>query len=103
MINVGFFSEIGLSAYQKESIKDYISESVAYDKKAVVAYLSSFSHYASCPKAAIDCITGKTISQSFLIYKDDEYCWPSFLIYHIEKYNIKLPQGLIDKINAKTA
>jgi len=101
LTDIGFFSEMGLSAYTKESIKDYLTDHVDYDKTAVIAYLSSFKHFASCPKNAIDCITGETISPSFLIYKDDEYCWPDFLIYHIRKYNIKLPKEFVDKVMNK--
>ena len=92
---------MGLSAHQDESIKDYLVDSVDYDKTAVVRYMTSFKYFAGCPKYAIDCITGEEIAPSILIYKDDEYCWSNVLIYHIEKYNIKLPEKFIEKIMSK--
>lgn len=101
--SVGFFSEMELTAHNNGSIKDSIVENVDYDKGKVVEYLRSFKHFSSCPKAAIDCMTGKEISPSFRIYKDGDYCWADFLAYHIEKYNIKLPQGFIDQIYKYTA
>jgi len=102
LISIGFFSEMNLSAHNDGKIADYIVDKVNYDKKAVIDYLKSFKHKAGCPKAAIDCVTGKEISPSFRVYNDGEYCWADFLIYHIEKYNIKLPQDFINKIQAKT-
>lgn len=104
MISVGFFSEMQLSSDNNGSIKKYIVDQVDYDKEKVIKYLKSFKYFASCPKNAIDCVTGEVISPSFRVFKDDEYCWADFLIHHIKHYNIKLPQGLIDKAEAtKTA
>ena len=93
--SIGFFSEMNLTAFDNGSIKEYIVDSVNYDKKKIVRYLQSFKHKASCPKQAIDCITGETISPSFLVYDDGDYCWADFLVYHIEKYNIKLNDDFI--------
>ena len=103
MISVGFFSEMNITAHNDGSVKDYICEKVDYDKSLIIKYLSSFSRYAVCPRYTIDCVTGETISSCFRVYDDGEYCWPDFLIYHIEKYNIKLPQDFINRIQAKTA
>lgn len=103
MISVGFFEEMKITAHNDGKIADYIVDKVDYDKKAVVDYLKSFKHYASCPREAIDCITGETISPSFRIFRDGEYCWPDFLIYHVEKYNIALPTKFVNKILDKTA
>lgn len=80
------------------SINDSIVEEVDYSKDKVIAYLSNQNRIASCPKEAIDCVTGEIISQSFSVYSDGEYDWCDFLIYHIKKYNIKLPKGLIKKV-----
>ncbi len=103
MISVGFFEEMDIAAHNDGKIADFIVDKVNYDKKTVVDYLKSFKHFASCPRDAVDCISGETITPSFKIYKDDEYCWPDSLIYHIEKYNIALPQEFINKIMDITA
>lgn len=99
MKNIGFFSEMELFD-DNGTIKGYIVESVSYDKSKVVKYLESFKSKAVCPREAIDCVTGKTISNAFRIYEDGEFRWCDFLIYHIEKYNIKLPQELVTKAHA---
>ncbi len=100
MTGVGFFTEMNIADFDNGSIKDSLVEHVDYDKAAVIAYLQSFKHRASCARNAIDCVTGKVISSYFLCYDDGEYCWCDFLIYHIQHYKIRLPQGLIEKANA---
>ena len=96
MKSIGFFSEMQLYA-DNGSIHENIADSVNYDKTKVIDYLKGQKRIAGCPKKAIDCITGKTISDSFSVFTDGEYEWCDFLIYHIEKYNLKLPAGLIEK------
>lgn len=99
MIDVGCFSEMNVFS-DNGSITDYLVDEIDYDKNIVIDYLKSFKHIASCPRAAIDCVTGEEISSSFGVYSDGDFRWCDFLIYHIEKYNIKLPQNLINKANA---
>lgn len=94
---VGFFSEMELTAYNNGSINDNIADKVDYDKDIVMYYLSSIKSIAVYPNFAIDCVTGETIDSHFTIHRDDEFVWPGCLIYHIGKYNIKLPPELISK------
>ena len=101
MINIGFFSEMH-AFYDNGSIQKHIVASIGYDRERMILYLSSFKKMASCPRNAVDCITGETISLSFSIYNDGEFCWGDFLIYHIRKYNLALPQELVKKVMANT-
>ena len=103
MISIGFFSEMNLAAHNDGTINDFIVDKIDYDKQMIIDYLNSFRYKASCPQAAIDCVTGEETSPSFRIINDGEYCWPDFLAFHIEKYNIRLPQAFVDKIMSKTA
>lgn len=96
---IGFFSEMKLYA-DNGSIKENIVEKNEYNKKKVIGYLLKQKRIAGCPKTAIDCVTGEKISDSFSVYNDGEFEWCDFLIYHIEKYNIKLPKELINKAEA---
>ena len=97
---VCFFSEMEL--YEDSgSVKDYLSEKADYDKEQVISYLKSQKKYAICPRAAIDCVTGKEISPDFAIYNDGEYEWCDFLIYHIEQYNIRLPSDFLEHISKR--
>lgn len=97
MISVGCFSEMNCFD-DNGSIKDFLVSSVDYDKKVVIKYLSSNKKIASCPRQAIDCVTGEVIQQSFSVYEDGEYTWCDFLVYHVEKYNVSLPKEFIKKI-----
>ena len=96
MTDIGCFSEMECYA-DNGSIKDHIVDKIDYDKTKVINYLKSQNRIAGCPRQAIDCLTGNVISPSFSVYTDGEYRWCDFLLYHIEKYNIKLPQHLISK------
>jgi hypothetical protein len=100
MINVGFFSEMKVFA-DNGSITEYIVDEVNYNKSKMLNYLETADKKAICPRNAIDCVSGDIISPSFAIYDDGEFCWGDFLLYHIRKYNIKLPQELINKAKAK--
>ena len=102
MIDIGCFSEMNVFS-DNGSVVDYLVDKVEYDKKIVIDYLSSFNHLASCPRTAIDCVTGKEIASSFKVFTDGEYRWCDFLIYHVDKYNIRLPQAFINKIMRQTA
>lgn len=100
MTNIGCFSEMHLFD-DCGSVRDYIVDNVDYDVEKMVEYLNSFKHTASCPRSAVDCLTGEEISPSFFVYEDGEFRWCDFLIYHVKKYKIRLPQELIDKANAR--
>ena len=98
MIYIGFFTEMKITMFDNGSIKNHLVSEVNYDKKKIIDYLNSFGRQAVCPRYAIDCVTGENISGSFSVIDDGEYCWCDFLTYHIEKYNIKLPDKFIEKI-----
>ena len=97
MIYLGYFSEMKLYK-DSGSINNHIVSDIGYNKSKVIEYLSKQKRIAGCPRQAIDCVTGKKISDSFSVYTDGEYEWCDFLIYHIKKYNIALPQTFIDKV-----
>lgn len=96
MIDVGCFTEMSCYA-DNGSVKDFIIDKVDYSKEKVINYLKNQKRIAGCPRSAIDCITGEVISPSFSVYTDGEFQWCDFLLYHIEKYNISLPEALIEK------
>lgn len=99
MKTVGFFEEMKL--YENDGpIRDFLVDSVDYDKDRVIEYLKSFKVTGICPRRPIDCITGEEIASGFRVIDDGEYEWCDFLPYHIEKYNIRLPEDFIKKIEA---
>ena len=101
-VPVCFFDEMNL--YHKSgSIKSFISsdDTINYDKNKIIEYLSNPMHRAGCPRAGIDCLTGKEISMSFQLFDDEEYTWGDFLIYHIQHYPIILPDDFVEHIMSK--
>lgn len=96
---IGYFSELNLYA-DNGSIHENIVDNVEYNKEAVIEYLANQKRIASCPKVAIDCITGKEIAKSFSVFTDGEFEWCDFLIHYIKEYNIKLPKEFIEKVEA---
>ena len=94
---------MNISAADSGSVKCFLADTTPYDKQKVIAYLKSQKRVAGCPKAAIDCVTGEQISPSYSVYTDGEYDWCDFLIYHIEKYNVLLPQDFIEHIMKQAA
>ena len=99
MTSVGFYKEMKL--YNNNgSISESIVESIDYNKEKVINYLNNHKVVGICARYAIDCITGEKISSGFKILNDGEYEWPDFLAYHIMKYNLKIPEAFIEKIDA---
>ncbi|MDO4506847.1 MAG: hypothetical protein Q4B64_07845 [Spirochaetales bacterium] len=99
MKNVCFFSEMKLFQDQGP-VSSFIQENSGYNKEKVIKYLKSGEKIASCPRRAIDCVTGNKISNFFSLHTDGEFCWGDFLVYHLEKYNIELPREFLKKIGA---
>ncbi len=97
MKSIGFFREMGLYTDNGE-IKDFLCDSVNYNKENVISYLKSQKRVAGCPRCAIDCVTGEEIAPSFSICTDGVYEWCDFLCYHIEQYNINLPNEFVSHI-----
>lgn len=99
-IDIGFFEEMQFKD-NCGSVFDWLTSKneLNYDKNVVLNYLKKHNKaYAGCPRAGIDCVNGDVISQSFQIFTDGVFDWCDFLIYHINKYNIRLPQKFVDHI-----
>ncbi len=103
MKHIGWFSEMNISAADSGSVRNFITDKETYDKAMVITYLKSQKRVSGCPRAAIDCVTGEEISPSYSVYTDGEYDWCDFLIYHIEKYNVLLPQDFVEHIMRQAA
>ncbi len=103
MKHIGWFSEMKITAADSGSVRDFVTEKETYDKEKVIAYLKAQKRVSGCPRDAIDCVTGEKISSSYSVYTDGEYDWCDFLIYHIEKYNVLLPQDFVDHIMKQAA
>ncbi|MCD7835289.1 MAG: hypothetical protein LUG83_01235 [Lachnospiraceae bacterium] len=77
MIPIGFFSEMHLYA-DNGTVKENIVDEINYDREKVISYLEKQKRLGGCPRAGIDCVTGKEITPSFLVYSDGENEWCDF-------------------------
>lgn len=86
--------------YRSGSIKEFIvpDAAVDYDREMIIKYLSQPFSKAGCPRAGIDCVTGKEISPSFHLVNDGKYIWGDFLIYHIRNYPVRLPLDFVEHV-----
>ena len=99
MKTIGFFEEMNL--YENDgSIREFLVDHVDYDKEKVISYLNKFSTGAICARRPIDCVTGDEIASGFRVMDDGEYEWCDFLPYHIMKYDIRLPDEFVKKIES---
>ena len=98
VINLCFFKEFDLN-FNTGSIYDFLVDKVSYSKEQVKSYLLKGERVASCPRELYDPLSKEFLENSFCVYTDGEYYWLDVLPYLIDKYNIKLPEALINKIN----
>ena len=95
---VGYFSEMNLHC-DNGSIKEHLRDCVAYDKEAVCEYLKRQKILGVYPRDIIDCLTGDVIASNLTIMSDGTYKYPASLIYHVENYNIDLPDEFISNMD----
>lgn len=72
-------------------------------KQVVLKYLRSFNNVAVAAGYPEDVVTGEIVRIPYLAFEDDEYCWDSSDIYHLEKYDIALDPEFVDKVLAVVA
>ena len=70
-------------------------------KAKVLKYLKSGRVHMATAARIVDAVTGEAASQTLLHMNDGEYSWSSRLIYHIEKYNLRLPEDVEKNILRK--
>lgn len=93
MIEIGRFKE----AYGEEypSIREMIQEKPIKEKEIILAYLKKWDTGIRALKYLRDEITGEFTNEDFAYYCDGKYDWCTDVIYHFEKYNIKLEDDFI--------
>jgi len=96
MIEIGRFSEVYGEEYP--SIKELVQKEPIKEKKKVLAYLKRWDTGIRALKYLRDEITGKFTDEDFAYHCDGKYDWCTDVIYHFEKYNLKLADEFIEHV-----
>lgn len=96
MEGIGYYSELKWHT-DNGSLKANIQKEADYDKSIVMQYIESFKKSAICARDTVDPISKRMICHTTEFYNDGEYEWSESLIYFIDKYNVKLPKGFVEK------
>ncbi len=82
----------------KKSMKDDFEVSPSPFCNKILAYLNNGEIKLASPSSAVDVFSGERINQTNCILTDGEYSWSNSLGYYIQKYNLRIPKELEDKI-----
>ena len=80
------------------NLVELVSEGASSDipkKEIIITYLRSGVIEAAAAGRALDVLTGERIPEEWLSYTDGTYHWDTSLIYHFDKYNIRLSENFI--------
>ena len=89
------FSEFGVP--NADSITKYFSKTPYEHKNEVISYMKTSGKEKCVCGLAYDVVTGEVIGTRKIIH-DNKYSWTSYLIYYIEKYNLKLNDEFIQHV-----
>jgi len=64
-------------------------------KAELIAYLKSGEVISAAAGRAKDLLTGKRIPEEWLTYTDGVYHWDTSVVYHVDKYDMALPDEFI--------
>ena len=82
----------------KRSMKDDFADTPSPFCNEILNYLKSGEVTLASPESAMDVFSGERINGTNCILTDGEYSWSNALGYYVEKYNLRLPKELEDKI-----
>ena len=78
---------------------DYTDATIAIpQKESIIAYLRNGAIEAAAAGRARDVFTGERIPEEWVTLTDGIYEWDTSLIYHFDKYNIRLPDEFLRHI-----
>ena len=78
---------------------DNVGATIAIPQKdIIIAYLRNGAVEAAAAGRAKDVLTGERIPGEWVTLTDGIYEWDTSLIYHFDKYNIRLPDEFIRHI-----
>lgn len=101
MIILGQFDEFG-PGLGFPSIKEFISPEPFDHKNTIVEYIKAGHGCMASPIFIKDVITGERVFRPRVTMHDGVYLWSSSLIYHVEKYNVRLPEEFIAHVLERT-
>ncbi|MCI5555132.1 MAG: hypothetical protein MR378_09610 [Ruminococcus sp.] len=72
------------------------------EKEIIMQYFSTHPAVAIVSCAATDYITGKSLSESVMLFHDGTYCWTNEEVYHFEQYDLKLNDDFVEYVLSKS-
>ena len=82
-------------------IQDYSRRETHPEKEKILKYLKSGEEYGAAAMSMKDVFTGKYTGIEYIFFADDKYAWSTELIYHVEKYDCKLPEDFLSHIESR--
>lgn len=85
------------------SIKNEIFPDPIYQKGKILEYLQGFNPDCAAGMSLKDEITGQTTDKGVSGYSDEEgvWYWDDRMVYHFEKYNMRLFEDFLDYVLSK--
>ena len=82
----------------KRSMREDFCNSPSPYAEKIVAYLDNGELVLASPSNATDIFSGEKLNQTSCILTDGEYSWSNSLSYYVQKYNLRIPKELEEKI-----
>ncbi len=96
---VGFFEELGLSAYYTGRIRDAVQSQAAPNEQMVINYLKGGHVLLDVPETTMDVVAGKErIVGGPSLVSDGTWVWRRDLAYYVSRYHLKLPPEFIEHL-----
>lgn len=83
------------------AMKDNLSPEPYKTKPLVLKYLQSGRAHIATAARIVDVYSGETTNFTLLHLNDGEFSWTTKLIYYIDRYNLRLPAEIENKILEK--
>ena len=95
---------VDISEFQSEGlpIAELVTDTPIPNKEKVLSYMRNAEELAAATGIAKDAFTGEIIPEEWLAWGDGRYSWDTRILYHFEKYNLRLPDDFIDYILNET-
>ena len=94
MIIIGKYDEFG-PGMGYPSIKHYLLEEPHPAQTVLLQYMKKAHVHMVTASRFSDAVTGETIHSELCFMNDGQYMWSSRIIYHVEKYNLCLPEAFV--------
>lgn len=83
------------------SAKNNIGDKPHAEKDKILKHMNSGTVHIVTASRVVDIFTGEKADRELVHMNDGKYSWSSNLTYHVEKYNLELPDDFVNHILKK--